>query len=599
MNVGRVLRTTRHLTAEQWLYRFVCRGKFAAMERLPNAAAKRFAAAAAKVPAPDAAAPALAKVAAHVRQLQRAVHGRFVKDVTLGRFTFLGRTIDFGGVDAVEWRRDLAEKNNPLWRMNLSYMGYLVPLFEHDARAALPVARLLLHSMTAQNPWSSPGIFRDVWHPYSVSHRVINLLVCLQILAEQAPELLPAADALVDEIRLGTAFVLGNLERDLQYNHLLKNYVALSVVAAAAPGFAASVLKGTRASIEQQFLPDGGQAERAPMYHILSLLDLRILRDSGAFVGDTQALIARTAAASQVAVAAMVHPDGEVALFNDSWIGEGPPARDAVADLPLDPAEPTRWLLPDAGYVRVAAGLDSVVMDFGLCGPDDNPGHAHADFLSLELSLAGRRLVVDTGTPTYTQGAARDELRSAASHNGPIREGLEPIEFWGSFRVGHRGYAHVLPIEGELRFAAWHDGYLSHGTAVARAIELLPGRGLLVADAWAGAPAGTAKTKFLVPGEWHIEGSRATAGDAAVRFNAIEGVFGAFTPSQYWLRFGERRDAALATLTPGTTSNSGVQVALLWIAHEGAAATPADAAAALRDALLSTFTVIPAVRKLI
>jgi hypothetical protein len=595
MNLGRVFRTTRHLTVEQWLYRFVCRGKFASMEKLPTRAAAHFAKAAAKVPAPDPAAPALAAVAAHVRQLQRAVHGQFAAEVPLGRFTFLGRTIDFGGVNAVEWRRELGEKNNPLWRMNLSYFGYLVPLFDHDARAALPVARLLLQSMTAQNPWSSPGIFRDVWHPYSVSHRVINLAVCLSILNEQAPDLLPHAAPLVEEVRLGTAFILGNLERDLQYNHLLKNYVMLSVVAAAVPGFAACVLLGTEASIAQQFLADGGQAERAPMYHILSLLDLRILRDSGAFAGEAQALITRTAAASEAAVAAMVHPDGEVALFNDSWLGEGPAAATVVADLPLAPPTPTRWLLPDAGYVRLAAGDDSVVMDFGPCGPDDNPGHAHADFLSLELSLAGRRVVVDTGTPTYTQGALRDELRSAASHNGPIRRGLEPIEFWGSFRVGHRGYAHILPMAEELRFAAWHDGYLKHGTAVARAIELVPGKGLLIADAWVGAPPETAETHFLVPGEWSITGTHATSGDASVRFEALDGRLSAFGPAQHWLRFGERRDAHRTTLTPFATT--GIQATLLWIAHDGAA-PPADADG-LRAALVALFLAVPAVKRLV
>ncbi|WEK45859.1 MAG: heparinase II/III family protein [Candidatus Andeanibacterium colombiense] len=596
MDIGRVFRTTRHLTAEQWLYRFVCRGKFATMEKLPDLALKRFAKAAEAVPMPNPGASALAAVAVHVRQLQEAVHGRFADGISLGRFTFLGRTIDFGGLNLVEWRRDLGERNNPLWRMNLSYMGYLVPLFEKDARTALPIARGLLASMAAQNPWSSPGIFRDVWHPYSVSHRVINLLVCLQLLNEQAPELVSSASVLVDQIRLGAAFILGNLERDLQYNHLLKNYVCLAALASAAPGFAARVLQGTGASIKQQFLSDGGQAERAPMYHILSLLDLRILRDSSAFAGETQALIARTADASEAAVAGMVHPDGEVALFNDSWLGEGPSACDAVPGLTLSPHVPTRWLLPEAGYLRLAAGDDSVIMDFGPCGPDDNPGHAHADFLSLELSLAGKRLLVDTGTPTYTQGAKRDMLRSAASHNGPIREGLEPIEFWGSFRVGHRGYCHVLPVDGAMRFAAWQDGYIGHGTAVARAIELIPGKGILIADAWVGAPVGTAKVNFLIPGDWTMTGTRAIAGAAAIRFEVMVGALSAFEPAQHWLRFGEGRQAWRITLAP--TAAEGVQTTLLWIAHDGAE-QPVSEGRELREALVNAFLAVPAIGKLI
>ena len=599
MDVGRVFRTTRHLTAEQWLYRFICRGKFVAMEKLPGVAARRFGKVAQAVPLPDPAAPELAAVSAHVRQLQRAVHGTWANDVPQGRFTLLNQTIDFGGLEQVEWRRELGERNNRLWRMNLSYMGYLVPLFENDARSALPIAQSLLASMSAQNPWSSGGIFRDVWHPYSVSHRVINLLACLRLLYEQAPELASEAGALTDEIRLGGAFILGNLERDLQYNHLLKNYVCLAAIASAAPGrgFARAVLAGTKASIEQQFLPDGGQAERAPMYHILSLLDLRILRDSGAIGPDTQPLVEKAAAASEIAVAAMVHPDGEVALFNDSWLGEGPAAVGAVPGLALRPETPTRHVLPDAGYVRLACGGDSVVMDFGPCGPDDNPGHAHADFLSLELSVAGRRLLVDTGVATYSEGEQRDMLRSAAAHNGPIRAGLEPIEFWGSFRVGHRGYAHALPDMDEMSFAAWHDGYIGHGTAVARAIRLVPGRGLLVCDVWAGAPAGTAISHFLLPGEGRIEGHVAYVDDVAAQFQAIGGTLATFEPARHWLRFGEPLTAHRTTLTPAPARH--VQATSLWIGWGEPAEAPLAEEERLREALIKALAETPRVRRIL
>lgn len=599
MDVGRVFRTTRHLTAEQWLYRFICRGKFVAMEKLPGAAAKRFSRAAAAIPVLDFGAAPLAAVSVHVRQLQQAVHGRWTDDVPAGRFTLLNQTIDFGGLDQVEWRRELGEKNNRLWRMNLSYMGYLVPLFERDPRAALPVATSLLVSMSVQNPWSSSGIFRDVWHPYSVSHRVINLLTCLSLLSSKAPELMADADALVAEIRLGAAFILGNLERDLQYNHLLKNYVCLAAVASASPrqGFARQVLAGTAASIRQQFLADGGQAERAPMYHILSLLDLRILRDSAAMDGATQSLVEATAAASEAAVAAMIHPDGELALFNDSWLGEGPTAIDAVTALPVAPTRPTRWILPETGYVRLAQGGDSVVMDFGPCGPDDNPGHAHADFLSLELSVAGSRLLVDTGVPTYSEGELRTMSRSGLAHNAPIRTGLEPIEFWGSFRVGHRGYAHSLPMVDEMSFAAWHDGYISKGTAVARAIRLLAGRGLLICDLWAGAPAGTAETPLLVAATWSFEGHVARHDGATVRFNAIEGGLGAFKPARHWLRFAEPLEAARATLTPPDAK--GLQAAVLWIGWDEEGATPFDDAARLREQLVAAFTALPCVKRII
>ncbi|HET9942345.1 MAG TPA: alginate lyase family protein, partial [Terriglobia bacterium] len=54
------------------------------------------------------------------------------------------------------------------------------------------------------------------------------------------------------------------------------------------------------------------------------------------------------------------------------------------------------------------------------CGPHgtDNCGHAHADSLSLALSVKGRTLLVDPGTYTYTGSREmRDWFRSSAAHN--------------------------------------------------------------------------------------------------------------------------------------------------------------------------------------
>ncbi len=601
MDVARSFRTVRHLTAEQWIFRLVCRGKFLAMGRFPRFALRLFENRAKAGPAPDPASPDLALLSAHIRQLQRAVHDRWCGEAALGRFTLLNQTIDFGGLDRIEWRRELGEKNNRLWRMNLAYMGYLVPLFERDARNALPVAQSILASMTAQNPWSCRGVFRDVWHPYSVSHRAINLLICLRLLYEQAPDLLPQANAISDQIRLDVAFVAGNLERDLQYNHLLKNYVCLAAFASAAPdaSFASAILKGTRASIEQQFLRDGGQAERAPMYHVLSLIDLRVLRHSGALDSDTQALVETTIRASEASTAAMVHPDGEVALFNDSWLGEGPPAADVVSDLAVCPADQSRWTMADAGYVRLAQGDDSVVMDFGNCGPDDNPGHAHADFLSLELSVGGKRLLVDTGVPTYSEGAARDMSRSAASHNGPTCEGLEPIEFWGSFRVGRRGYAAILPIEGAMRFAAWHDGYKSKNIAAARAIEFIPGEGLLISDLWvgAGSHAAKARSRFTIAGRWRPSGLGVTADQSIVSFHAIKGTLGSFERAEHWLRFGERNEASRIVMN--AAEFDGVQAASLWINWSDRKDMPLSKEVDLRKSLTDALLSLPQVSRLL
>ena len=599
MNIGRTYRTVRHLSRSQLFYRLVCRGKFAAMARWPEGFRSHFERRAEAFRSLGFSSPRLAAVTAHVAQLQRAVHGEFLNGVPEGRFTLLNRQIDFRSLENIEWRRDLGESNNRLWRMTLSYMGYLVPLTEDKGAAAVPVIRALLASMNAQNPWSSPGVFRDVWHPYSVSHRVINLLACMSLLAKQGVVLeADEEEDIAREIRLGTAFVLGNLERDLQYNHLFKNLVCLSAVAASMEDKhnpADAVLNEVAASIDQQFLTDGGHTERAPMYHLLSLLDLRILRDSGALRGKSAAAVAEALAKGEAAANAMIHPDGDVALFNDSWLGEAPRAADLVPQVKPNPAEPCRTLLPKTGYVRLAVGGDSVVMDCGACGPDANPGHAHADFLSLELSVGGVRAIVDPGVPTYSEGALRDTSRSASAHNGPSIEGIEPIEFWRSFRVGRRGYAYPLELRGEglgeLCAAGWQNGYRHGGTIVARAIALVPERGLLVADLWIGRKQAEERSVLTLAESWRPLGNgrfvaETAYGETGLALHALAGRLGTEAPQPYWFRFGQQKEG---TRLPVFADGEGaVRTAGFWLDWSGRDATPLPQWQALQSALLAS-----------
>src|SRR4030095_4322274 len=62
---------------------------------------------------------------------------------------------------------------------------------------------------------------------------------------------------------------------------------------------------------------------------------------------------------------------------------------------------PRSRAFPNTGYVVMRSGRDHAVLDVGAHG-FMNGGHAHADALSLTLSLDGRPLLVDPGTATYT-----------------------------------------------------------------------------------------------------------------------------------------------------------------------------------------------------
>ena len=71
-------------------------------------------------------------------------------------------------------------------------------------------------------------------------------------------------------------------------------------------------------------------------------------------------------------------------------------------------------------------------------GPDYQPGHAHGDLLSFELSFAGRRVVTDSGVHGYDGDPLRAWCRSTHAHNTVEIDGQSQCEFWSVFRVARR-----------------------------------------------------------------------------------------------------------------------------------------------------------------
>jgi hypothetical protein len=584
MTLPRLWRTVRHLSAEQWIFRALCRGRRVAMGVAPVLSRRRMDRKAARLSLPDLDAPRLAACADTLLALQKAVHGDHLDGIAQAKFVLLNQPYDFGSVEAIPWRGDFHEGNNPLRRMTLAYMGYAVPLLARGLAEDLDVILRLLRGLDAKNPWSAPGVFRDVWNAYTASHRLINLLCGLALYRASGGARVAAAEAeILDHVRLCAAFIRANLERDLQYNHLLKNYVALAVYAAGLTELPASFGFLSRAipkALRQNVLPDGGHAERCPMYHLLSLLDMDLLTASNVLEGDEAAALAEMRDRMEIALGVMTHPDCDIALFNDSWLGEAPPAirvREFLA------AEKTQRL-PDTGYVRIGSGGDAVIFDCGPCGPDDNPGHAHADFLSVEASIGGKRFLVDSGVPTYTAGPDRDSSRSAEAHNGPRLDGFEPIEFWKSFRVGRRGRAweigkQTLSGIAPLWCAGAQNGYAPVGVEARRFVGLWPGASMLVCDAWIGPVRQPARTDLLIPDSWSPDDNGALAfvqGGVRVEISVLAGRFGDCRPDRYWPRFGLEAPAKRISLVP--ESYGDYRAVAFWLSW-AETAVPPDAAA--------------------
>jgi uncharacterized heparinase superfamily protein len=163
----------------------------------------------------------------------------------------------------------------------------------------------------------------------------------------------------------------------------------------------------------------------------------------------------------------MTHPDGEIAFFNDAAFGVARTHADLLEYGALfgvtseHDARPVSWL-PASGYSHLRSGSFSAIFDTAEIGASYLPGHGHADVLSLEISVDGKRLVTNSGTSSYEIGWVRTSERASAAHATVELDGHDSSETWSSFRVGRRARpfgVRIAETASELSVEASHDGY--------------------------------------------------------------------------------------------------------------------------------------------
>jgi uncharacterized heparinase superfamily protein len=151
----------------------------------------------------------------------------------------------------------------------------------------------------------------------------------------------------------------------------------------------------------------------------------------------------------------MLHPDGRIPFFNDATFEVAPEPGELFAYAERLGVVEKGVALSESGYVRLENEGTVVLFDAAPAGPDYQPGHAHADTLSFELSRSGKRVVVNSGTSTYEKAAAcvgGVPQRTTRSINGQ-----DSSEVWSAFRVAH-AYPFDVKIDRKT-FVELLDGY--------------------------------------------------------------------------------------------------------------------------------------------
>jgi len=381
-------------------------------------------------------------------------------DLLRGTFTFLSRSENCGWPP--EWED---ENRSRLWQYNLHYFEWLWALDYDKTREA--VCDWIRQYDLRRN--------RVGWESYPISLRLMNWCAVFwgRFRKETESDAVFRRD-LWKSIFLQAEWLIRHLEIHLLGNHLLENAAALTFAGSCFDGLDARrwYRLGTRIlaeEIKEQILPDGMHFERSPMYHTRLTYLFILLVNMGR--PDVRELLERPLVRMLGALAKVSHPDGEIALLNDSAFGiySTPAQLAAAAGAALGKGNPAPgsplgpWALPHAGYYgfRRSDGF-YLICDAGLIGPDYVPGHAHGDIFSFELSLKGQRVIVDSGVYDYEFGEMREYCRSTAAHNTVTVNGRDQCEFWEVFRVGRRGRPHDVlwePSEKGFRLAGAHNGY--------------------------------------------------------------------------------------------------------------------------------------------
>lgn len=379
-------------------------------------------------------------------------------------FVFLGKTDRI--IKSQDWN---SSKHEKLWLYNLHYLDCINT--QNSLQQSDRIISLLYKWIKDNPPLLGAG-----WEPYCLSLRIVNFIKWLsrEDITDQTiiTSLVQQAYALYQQV-----------EYHILANHLFVNGKALAFVGAFIKGKGADkwLSKGLKILDEEtkeQFLADGGHFELSPMYHSILLWDLCDLVNL-AKTSKHPLLIKRCGQWKELILKglnwlqAMVHPDGEISFFNDASFGIAPTYKDIVnyaktlnilSNNSYQNLNGQFNYLKESGYVAVKIGSQSkAIIDVGNIGPVYQPGHAHADTLSFELSIGKERVFVNSGTSQYGESLERLRQRSTAAHNTVMVDNHNSSEVWSGFRVARRAKPKNVLLskkeDGTVRLTAEHNGY--------------------------------------------------------------------------------------------------------------------------------------------
>ena len=165
----------------------------------------------------------------------------------------------------------------PLWRFNLHYHEFLLPLakayLDTSDDRYLDKAKTIVANWINACPCDKGGV---AWDPYVISMRIVSWLAFYGELAEKLDHDANFIARLNSSLAKQYVYLSKHLEKDLLANHYLENLKALVILACYFDdaGTLDIAVPKLLEQVEEQILPDGMHFELSPMYHKIVLEDL-------------------------------------------------------------------------------------------------------------------------------------------------------------------------------------------------------------------------------------------------------------------------------------------------------------------------------------
>lgn len=324
-----------------------------------------------------------------------------------------------------------------LWNYNLHYLEFLIPLAV--AYRETKKDQYFAKWCEYVGAWIEHPV-KDSFEPYTISMRIPNLLICMNILQDRlrGTELERKLTGSIDH---QYQYLLKTQELSLLANHYFENVKTILIC---------SLLFGESeryreyfnkfcGQIKEQILSDGLHYERSIMYHKIILED--ILRVYTALGGrDEAGKLLPVIRCMAEALASVSRGFQKTPLFNDAGDNVAKDTESllrAVQDIAGGIIAGDTAVLEESGYYKLYAGGYALLFDCGQIGPSYMGGHAHCDCLSFALSKGGKALFTNSGTYQY-QGRLRQFFRSTMAHNTVMIDEREQAELWGEHRAARR-----------------------------------------------------------------------------------------------------------------------------------------------------------------